>query len=92
MAAISGVVILTRPAQQVPKVLIVDQLGQTSPNPTFVNEAGTLLAQAGYRVYYTPYQNVTVDFYRELGRRLRHHTHESARSPLARQGHAEAGR
>ena len=67
VAAISGVVILTRPDRTVPKVLIVDQLGQTFPNPTFLNEAGTLLAQAGYRVYYTPYQNVTVDFYRELG-------------------------
>lgn len=67
VAAISSFVVLTRPARTVPMALIVDQLGQTFPNPTFVNEAGTLLAQAGYRVHYTPYQNVTVDFYRQLG-------------------------
>jgi hypothetical protein len=67
VAAISSLVILTRPGQTAPTALIVDQLGQTFPNPTFVNEAGTLLVQAGYRVHYTPYQNVTVDFYRQLG-------------------------
>ena len=50
-----------------PRALIVDQLALTVPNPEFVKEAGTLLEDAGYRVRYVPYENVTVDFYRQLG-------------------------
>jgi hypothetical protein len=45
---------------------IVDQLSLTQPNPDFVEEATTLLEQAGYTVDYFSGEQVTVDFYRNL--------------------------
>jgi len=45
---------------------IVDQLSLTAPNPSFAEEAGELLAEAGYRVDYYPGEETTVDFYRGL--------------------------
>jgi hypothetical protein len=47
-----------------PRVAIVDQLGLTQPNPTFVEAATDLLEQAGYAVDYYPGEEVTVEFYR----------------------------
>jgi len=67
-AAVSGFVLLARSGESTPRALIVDQLDQTFPNPAFVKEAGTLLTDAGYHVYYTPGKRATVDFYRDLGR------------------------
>jgi hypothetical protein len=47
-----------------PRAAIVDQLGLTQPNPTFVETATDLLEQAGYSVDYYPGEKVTVEFYR----------------------------
>lgn len=67
--AVGGLAFLVRSAESTSKALIVDQLDQTFPNPDFVKEAGTLLEGAGYDVYYTPGERVTVDFYRKLAAR-----------------------
>ena len=58
----------TQPLQNVqkPKAAIVDQLGLTFPNHTFVELATSILEQAGYNVDYYPGERVTVDFYRSL--------------------------
>ena len=48
---------------------IVDQLGLTQPNPSFVEEATATLERVGYAVDYYPGEEVTVDFYRDLPRR-----------------------
>jgi hypothetical protein len=48
-------------------VVIVDQLATTDPNPAFVSDATTELELAGYEVDYVPADDVTVDFYRNLG-------------------------
>jgi hypothetical protein len=48
------------------KAAIIDQLSGTFPNPSFNDNAKTILVKAGYRVdYYSPEQ-VTVDFFRSL--------------------------
>jgi hypothetical protein len=49
-----------------PRAAIVDQLGLTQPNPTFVETATGLLEQAGYAVDYFPGEKVTVEFYRSF--------------------------
>jgi hypothetical protein len=51
---------------RVRRAVIVDQLAATDPNETFVSDATTMLADAGYAVDYVPAPDVTVDFYREL--------------------------
>ncbi|MDI6858188.1 MAG: hypothetical protein QME71_07755 [Dehalococcoidia bacterium] len=45
---------------------IVDQLSLTAPNPSFAEEAGELLTNAGYEVDYVPGDETTVEFYRYL--------------------------
>jgi hypothetical protein len=50
-----------------PKAAIVDHLGLTFPDPAFVQEATSTLEEAGYAVDYYPGEQVTVDFYRDLG-------------------------
>jgi hypothetical protein len=62
-------VLLPRPADSPPKALIVDQLGVTMPNQEFVDHVAKVLADAGYEVHYAPGEQVTVDFYREMGGR-----------------------
>jgi hypothetical protein len=49
-----------------PAAAIVDQLGNSNPNPEFVKTATDLLENAGYHVVYVPADEVTVDFYRYL--------------------------
>jgi hypothetical protein len=49
-----------------PKAAIVDQLSLTSPNPAFVENATRTLEQAGYKVTYSPGEEVTLDLYRRL--------------------------
>jgi len=49
-----------------PRAAIVDQLGLTQPNPTFVETATDLLEQAGYAVDYVPGDQVTVEFFRNF--------------------------
>jgi hypothetical protein len=49
-----------------PKAAIVDQLALTFPNPDFVQQATSMLEEAGYTVDYYPGEQVTVDFYRDL--------------------------
>jgi len=51
------------------KAAIVDQLSYTDlmANKTFVDEATSILQEAGYEVDYIDGQRVTVEFYRELG-------------------------
>ena len=48
------------------KAAIVDQLGLTAPNQTFVQTATNTLKHAGYTVDYYSAEEVTVDFYRNL--------------------------
>lgn len=48
------------------KAAIVDQLGLTVPNQAFIQTATDTLEQAGYKVYYYPGNQVTVEFYRNL--------------------------
>jgi hypothetical protein len=63
-----------QPAREIPELhnfegptaAIVDQLGTSNPNPDFVENATTLLENAGYNVVYVPAEQVTVDFYRYL--------------------------
>jgi hypothetical protein len=50
-----------------PSAVIVDQLSLTAPNPDFRTEATELLTNAGYTVDYVPGEDVTVDYYRNLG-------------------------
>lgn len=50
-----------------PKAAIVDHLSLTFPDPAFVQEATSTLEEAGYAVDYYPGEQVTVDFYRDLG-------------------------
>jgi len=45
---------------------IVDNVGLTFPNQTFIERATTILKEAGFTVDYCPGENVTVDFYRNL--------------------------
>jgi hypothetical protein len=52
-----------------PKAAIVDHLALTFPDPAFVQEATSTLEEAGYAVDYYPGEQVTVDFYRDLGTR-----------------------
>jgi len=49
-----------------PKAAIVDQLSFNVPNPVFAQRTTTLLQQQGYSVDYYPYEQVDVDFYRQL--------------------------
>jgi len=49
-----------------PRAAIVDQLGLTQPNPTFVDTVTGMLEQAGYAVDYYPGEEVTVEFYRSF--------------------------
>ncbi len=49
-----------------PKAVIVDQLSLTHPNSAFIEAAASTLHQAGYRVYYIPGEQATVDVYRNL--------------------------
>lgn len=49
-----------------PKAAIVDQLSFNVPNPDFTQRTTALLQQQGYSVDYYPYEQVDVDFYREL--------------------------
>jgi hypothetical protein len=52
-----------------PKAAIVDHLALTFPDPAFVQQATSTLEEAGYSVDYYPGEQVTVDFYRDLGTR-----------------------
>lgn len=52
-----------------PRAVIVDQLSLTDPNPAFVETATALLTAGGYEVEVVPYEQVTVDFYRDLPKR-----------------------
>jgi hypothetical protein len=49
-----------------PKAALIDQLGLTFPNQTFIKTATDTLIQAGYSVDYFTGEKVTVDFYRTL--------------------------
>lgn len=48
------------------KAAIVDHLGLTRPNKTFIETATNILKQAGYTVDYYPGEEVTVNFYGSL--------------------------
>ncbi|MEX2245809.1 MAG: hypothetical protein WEC75_03900 [Dehalococcoidia bacterium] len=48
------------------RAVIVDQLGQTDPNPEFIDRNVTRLREAGYAVDYVPAEQVTVEYYRTL--------------------------
>jgi hypothetical protein len=48
------------------KAAIVDQLGLTVPNQTFINSVKKILKEAGYIVDYYPSKDVTVELYRNL--------------------------
>jgi len=48
------------------KAAIIDQLGLTSPNPSFVEATTSMLEGAGYTVDYYPGEEVTVGLYRDL--------------------------
>ncbi len=67
-----------------PRAVIVDQLALTDQNAAFVDEATSLLTDAGYQVDYVPRTDVTVDFYRRLANRgykfivLRTHTSDTS--------------
>jgi len=50
----------------IPRAAIVDQLGASQPNQTFIEEATALLEEAGFDVYYYESDSVTVEFYRNL--------------------------
>ena len=68
---------------------IVDQLGLTQPDPSFVDAATDVLEQAGYAVDYYPGEQVTVDFYRTLPEQgyefLVLRVHSAVPSPVLRQ-------
>jgi hypothetical protein len=68
---------------------IVDQLGLTQPNLSFVQTATATLEQAGYTVDYYPAEQVTVDFYRTLPERgyefLVLRVHSAVPSPLLKE-------
>jgi len=49
-----------------PSAVIIDQLGQTLPNPDFVTKATSMLNSANYSVDYIPFSQVTIDFYKKL--------------------------
>ena len=49
-----------------PKAAIVDQLGLTYPNPSFVQNTKDTLELAGYQVEYFPGEETDVDFYQHL--------------------------
>jgi len=49
-----------------PKAAIVDHLSGSHPNQTFVETSKSILANAGFKVYYYSKAAVTVDFYRNL--------------------------
>jgi hypothetical protein len=72
--------------------VIVDQLATTDPNPAFVADVMTELELAGYHVDYVSAENVTVDFYRDLGAHqyelviLRSHSSGSLRINVTREG------
>lgn len=48
--------------------VIVDQVRLTDPNPELIDRLNGTLASAGYDVTYVPADEVTVGFYRSLGR------------------------
>lgn len=48
------------------RAAIVDQLGLSSPNETFIRESTSILEGAGYSVKYYKGEEVTIDFYRHL--------------------------
>jgi hypothetical protein len=48
------------------KAAIIDHLSISQPNQTFVENATTILEQAGYNVSYFKGEEVTVNFYRNL--------------------------
>jgi len=68
LVAVSAFLVVARPFDRSPqpKAAIVDQMSLSSPNPTFIASATSMLEKAGYAVDYYPGENVTVDFYREL--------------------------
>lgn len=45
---------------------IIDQLGITHPNATFIQNTKNTLTSAGFSVNYYNYSQITVDFYRQL--------------------------
>lgn len=49
------------------KAVIVDQLSISNPNQTFIETTTTMLTAAGFTVDYYKGENVTVNFYRNLG-------------------------
>jgi hypothetical protein len=51
-----------------PKAAIADHLSLTFPDPAFVQQATSMLEEAGYAVDYYPGEQVTVEFYRNLPR------------------------
>jgi hypothetical protein len=57
-----------KPANSNPelKAAVVDQLGLTAPNETFLQTAASILTEANYTVDYYSGENVTVNFYRYL--------------------------
>ena len=60
------VLLLSDGADARPRAVIADQLNLTAPDQLFVDEATSMLEGAGYRVDYVPYEDVDVDFYRNL--------------------------
>lgn len=49
-----------------PRAAIVDQLSIHSLNQTFIDTVTSVLTQAGYEVDYYEWENVTIDFFRNL--------------------------
>lgn len=66
--AVAAIVVLPRSdgADARPRAVIADQLNLTAPDQRFVDKATSMLEAAGYRVEYVPYEDVDVDFYRNL--------------------------
>lgn len=48
------------------KAAIIDHLSISQPNQTFIENATSILQEAGYEVHYFKGEQVTVDFYKNL--------------------------
>ena len=64
-AAIAGFLMLSG-GSDAPRVLIIDQLSLTQPNPEFEQQARAILEPAGFAVDYIPGEDASVDLYRQL--------------------------
>ena len=64
--ALSRVFIQTPEVKFSFKAAIIDHLGSSFPNPTFIENATSILQNSNFTVVYNSSREVTVDFYRNL--------------------------